>query len=404
MTRAPIDDGVVAISGDRIVWVGRRVDLPAALAGEELDLGDAVLLPGLINAHCHLDYTHMYGQIAPPRRFTDWIQAIVALKGTWTLEDYAASWRCGAEMLLRTGVTTVADIEAVPELLPAAWQATPLRVISFHELIHLNRRRPAGDMVEEAMNYCLGLSHSEGRMGLSPHAAYTTTPALLEHAARAAHRRGWRLATHVAESEEEFEMFMYGQGPMFDWLKNQRDMSDTGRGSPVQHLERCGYLDENLLAIHCNHLARHDAALLASHRVSVVHCPRSHDFFRHLKFPRAELQAAGVNLCLGTDSLASVRKDSNRLPELNLFTEMQALAALEPTLDPEAILRMTTTHPGRALGRARELGELSVGALADLIAVPFDGALFDAASAVLHQRGNIAASMIAGQWAITPPV
>ncbi len=398
IARPPIDDGLVAVQGDRIAWAGRRVDLPSGLGGDERDLGDVVLLPGLINAHCHLDYTGMAGQIPPPKRFTDWIQAIVALKGAWTLDDYSVSWRRGADMLLRTGVTTVADIEAVPELLPAAWDATPLRVISFRELIHVRDRQPAAEIVERAMNDCLGLPRSEGRVGLSPHATYTTTPALLEHAARAAQRRRWRLATHVAESEEEFEMFMYGQGPMFDWLKNQRDMSDTRRGSPVEHLERCGYLDENLLAIHANHLARHDATVLASHRVSVVHCPRSHDYFRHLKFPRAELQAAGVNLCLGTDSLASVRKDSARPPELNLFAEMQALAAQEPALAPEAILCMATLRAAAALGRAGELGEVSSGALADLIAVPFAGGAADAAAAVLHHRGDVAASMIAGQW------
>ena len=402
IARPPIDDGVVVISGERITWTGRWCDVPAGLHGEEHDLGDVILLPGLVNAHCHLDYTNMAGLIAPPKRFTDWIQGIVALKGTWTLEDYAVSWRHGAEMLVRSGVTTVADIEAVPELLPMAWNATPLRVISFRELIHLRPRPAAAEVVERAMNDCLGLPHSGRRVGLSPHAAYTTTVDLLEQAARAAQRRGWRLVTHVAESEEEFEMYMYGQGPMFDWLKHQRDMSDTGRGSPVEHLERCGYLDNNLIAIHCNHLGRHDATLLASRGVSVVHCPRSHDFFRHLKFPRAELQAAGVNVCLGTDSLATARKTSVGLPRLNLFAEMQALAAQESGLDPELILRMATLHGARALGRAGELGEISAGALADLIAVPFEGAASEAAVAVLHQSGDVVASLIGGQWAMAP--
>jgi len=402
IARPPIEDAAVIISGERIRWTGKRRDLPPGFHGEEHDLGDVILMPGLVNAHCHLDYTNMSGQIAPPKRFTDWIQAIVALKGTWGLEDYAASWRHGAEMLVRSGVTTVADIEAVPELLPEAWNATPLRVISFRELIHLRQRPTTEEIVEQAMNHCLGLPGSEGRVGFSPHAPYTTTPELLEQAARAAQRRGWRLATHVAESEEEFEMFMYGQGPMFDWLKNQRDMSDTGRGSPVEHLERCGYLDNTLIAIHCNHLGRHDATLLGSRGVSVVHCPRSHDFFRHLKFPRSELQATGVNLCLGTDSLASVRKSSTKLPRLDLFAEMQILAAQEAGLEPEMILRMATVNGAQALGRAGELGEISTGALADLIAVPFAGASSDAAVAALHHPGDVAASLIGGQWAMAP--
>ncbi|MEY2408526.1 MAG: aminodeoxyfutalosine deaminase [Verrucomicrobiota bacterium] len=403
VARPPIDDGAVAILAGRIAWVGARSELPPGISTEdELDLGEMALLPGLINAHCHLDYTAMAGQIPPPKRFTDWIQALVALKGAWTIDDYASSWRRGAEMLVRAGVTTVADVEAVAELLPAAWEATPLRVISFRELIHLRERQPAAEVVERAMNDCLGLVQSEGRVGLSPHATYTTTPALLEHAARAAQRRGWRLVTHVAESEEEFEMFMYGQGPMFDWLKHQRDMSDTRRGSPVEHLERCGYLDENLMAIHANHLARHDAGLLSANRVSVVHCPRSHDYFRHLKFPRSELETAGVNICLGTDSLASLRKDGSEPRELSLFAEMQMMAAQDPALSPETILRMATLHGARALGRAGDLGELSIGAAADMIAVPFRGKMADAAAAVIHHSGDVVASMIGGRWVVGP--
>ena len=107
---------------------------------EAQDLEEAVLLPGLVNAHCHLDYTDMAGFLPPPKQFTDWIKAIVALKSSWTLEEFATSWQHGAAMLLRTGTTTVADVEAVPELLPTAWGGTPLRVISFRELINLKSR------------------------------------------------------------------------------------------------------------------------------------------------------------------------------------------------------------------------------------------------------------------------
>ena len=306
VSRPPIEDGAVCLAGDRIAWVGRRAELPAShFHGQETDLGDTILLPGLINAHCHLDYTGMAGQIPPPKSFTDWIKSLVALKSSWSVGEFAESWRRGAEMLLRTGTTTVADIESVPELIPSAWQSTPLRVISFRELLNIKSRQPAADIVEQAVNDWLGLPEARGRVGLSPHAPYSTSAELIELAARAAHRRNWRLTIHVAESEQEFEMFMYRQGAMFDWLKGQRDMTDCGHGSPVQHLERRGCLDENLLAVHVNYLWRHDAGVLGRNRVSVAHCPHSHDYFHHLRFSREELEGAGVNLCLGTDSLAT---------------------------------------------------------------------------------------------------
>lgn len=403
MGRPAIEDGAVCLRGDRISWVGRRRDIPSAhQEGKETDLGEVALLPGLINAHCHLDYTAMAGQITPPKGFTDWIKSMVALKGSWTVEDFAASWRKGADMLLRTGTTTVADIEAIPELLPQAWEATPLRVISFRELIQVKSRTTPAEMVERAVNDWLGTAQAPGRVGLSPHAPYTTSAELLEQAARAAHRRHWRLTTHVAESEQEFEMFMYRQGAMFDWLKSQRDMSDCGLGSPVQHLERCGYLDENLLAVHVNYLWRHDAGVLGRNKVSVVHCPRSHDYFRHLRFPREDLVSAGVNICLGTDSLATVRAERGQPLELNLFAEMQAMSAKALELPPETILRMATLHGAEALGRKGQIGELAENALADLIAVPFAGSPARPFEAIIQHQGPVAASMIGGVWAVPP--
>jgi cytosine/adenosine deaminase-related metal-dependent hydrolase len=240
-------------------------------------------------------------------------------------------------------------------------------------------------------------------MGLSPHAPYSTTPELLRLAAEAARRRELPLVTHVAESDQEFEMFMHGKGKMFDWLRrNGRDMSDCGHGSPVAHLSNLGFLGPNLLAIHVNYLAPGDVELLARHRVNVVHCPRSHAYFKHRRFPLAELAAAGINLCLGTDSLASILASRKKTPELSLFDEMRELATAAPSLKPVTILQMATINSAAALGLKHHVGELSPGAFADLIAIPHTGRIRDAHEAVVHHRGNVPASMIDGQWAIAP--
>ena len=198
-------------------------------------------------------------------------------------------------------------------------------------------------------------------------------------------------------------MFLHARGEMFDWLKrNERDMADCGLGSPVQHLERNGCLSDNLLAVHANYLAPGDAALLGRRSVSVVHCPRSHTFFQHRRFPREELARARVNICLGTDSLASVAKVRGEPLELNLFAEMQAFAAAHPEATPETILRMATLNGARALGMQGTIGQLSENALADLIAVPFSGNCADAFEAVVRHAGDVAASMIDGEW-VRPP-
>jgi cytosine/adenosine deaminase-related metal-dependent hydrolase len=193
-------------------------------------------------------------------------------------------------------------------------------------------------------------------------------------------------------------MFTAAAGPMYQWLKPQRDMSDCGLGSPVQWLARCGYLGPELLAVHCNYLVPEDIALLAAHGVSVVHCPRSHAYFGHRPFPWQALVQAGAKLCLGTDSLASVSGTAGQPVELDLFAEMQALAAAAPALEPRRILEMATVNAAHALGRPGQLGELVEGAWADLIALPFTGSIHQATEAVVHHRGPVVASQIAGRW------
>jgi cytosine/adenosine deaminase-related metal-dependent hydrolase len=402
MAAPAIEDAAIVISGDRIASVDKWNNLRPHATGPVHDLGDVVVVPGLINAHCHLDYTQMAGKISAPRSFADWIKTIVALKAEWSYTEFAESWLRGAEMLLHSGTTTVADVEAVPELLPDMWQATPLRVISFRELISLKARTTAEELVRETAAQWAALPDSERRVGLSPHAPYTTSAELLSVTAHEARQRKWLLTTHVAESEQEFEMFLYRHGPLYDWLKSQRDMSDCGRGSPIRHLEQADYLGDNLLAVHVNYLWRDDAATLGKYGVHVVHCPRSHEYFRHLLFPRRELADAGVNICLGTDSLASAAKIRGRLPELNMFAEMATLAKIEPELAPQAILEMATVNAAKALKREGELGVLREGARADLITVPFSGAAEAASEALLYWQGPVRASMINGHWAIAP--
>jgi cytosine/adenosine deaminase-related metal-dependent hydrolase len=374
------------------------------LAGQgdskKIDLGEVVLIPGLVNAHCHLDYTLMAGQFPPPRVFTDWLKVITDTKADWSYSDYAESWAKGAQMLLRSGTTTVGDVEAVPQLLPKMWESTPLRVYSFLEMIGITKRRQPQALLQEIFEKGIALKHRRCRIGLSPHAPYSTVPELLRLSARAARRRRWLVCTHVAESALEFDMFARRRGEMFHWLERSgRDMADCGQGSPVRHVKRSGLLGPNLLAVHLNYLGRGDLELLRQGGVSVVHCPRSHFYFRHDPFPLRSLTRAGVNVCLGTDSLASVYQRRNQTAELSMFEEMRTLAEREPRLSPRKILRLATVCGARALGLTGKAGELAPGAYADLIALPFSGKMSKVYEGVLQHKGNVATSMIGGRWA-----
>jgi cytosine/adenosine deaminase-related metal-dependent hydrolase len=396
---APISDGAILISGNRIAEVGRWSDLAQTDRDKTIDLGDVIALPGLINAHCHLDYTDMAGEFPPPKIFSDWLKLITTAKGHWNKSDYATSWLNGAQMLLRTGTTTVGDIEAVPDLLPEVWNLGSLRVVSFLEMIGITARRKPEDIVQEVLGKIESLKRERCYAGLSPHAPYSTLPELLTLSAKAARKRRLRLCVHVAESAQEFDMFAHGRGEMYEWLRRStRDMSDCGLGSPVRHLKRVGVLGENLLAIHVNYLAKGDAALLAKHKVNVVHCPRSHHYFRHGHFPLRQFLKAGVNVCLGTDSLASVYKTRRETVELNMFEEMRTLANRETSLSPKTILQMTTVNGAHALGMAGQVGELSPGAFADIITMPFSGKLSAIHNAVLAHKGEVDGGMIDGEW------
>lgn len=398
--RPAIADGAVVISGKRIRAVGRwdviRKEFPRLPVQ---DLGDVALLPGLINAHCHLEYTDLAGEFLPPRHFSDWLKLIVTAKGIRTDADFAAAWQRGAEQLLRTGTTTVADIVALPEIQP---QPTPLRIFSFLEMTGVKSKQPPTKIIATATAKIKSLRAKDRLAGFSPHAPYSTTPELLRRTAQTARRNRWRVTTHVAESPEEFEMFTAGHGKLFDWLKVQRDCSDCGHGSPIQHLAAAGLLGANFLAIHANCLAPGDAGLLVRSHSSVVHCPRSHTFFSHPKFPFKAFTSAGVNVCLGTDSLASIEGRGKKPPELDMFSEMRSFHRKNPGTPAGTILRLATLNGAQALGLAGRLGEISQGAFADLITIPCREKLADVLEAVLHHRGEVSASMVNGSWAITP--
>jgi cytosine/adenosine deaminase-related metal-dependent hydrolase len=358
-----------------------------------------VLMPGLVNAHCHLDYTGMAGMIPPPASslaFPDWIKSILSLKAHWSYTEFAASWVKGAKQLLDSGCTAVLDIEAVPELLPEAWDSTPLRITSFLEMTGVRSGHQPERIVSDTMQQMKRIGENRRcRTALSPHALYSTPPALLRLLAEKMRAENIPVSMHIAESEAEWEMYQNARGPLHDWLKTQRPMDDCGGRSPVQRAHELGLLQPNLLAIHCNFLAPGDAELLADNRVTVVHCPRSHAFFKHAPFPCEQLRAAGVNIAIGTDSLASMSAEKNRALTLDLPEEMRQFAKTNSKVAPEAIIAMTTTN-GAAVIKHGAIG-LQPGAAADMISMSHSNSSAGMAETIVHDQSAIRARWINGE-------
>ncbi|MDB6057578.1 MAG: Atrazine chlorohydrolase [Verrucomicrobiales bacterium] len=372
-----IEDGAILVTGDRIGQVGKWSELKAART-KVCDLGEVVLLPGLVNAHCHLDYSNLKIPRAK-KSFTDWVRTIIRRKNEWAVDDYRESWMRGARMLEKTGTTTVGDIEAVPELLPSVWRETRLRVYSFLEMTGVASGLAPQQILADTIAKESKLKSSKNYTGLSPHALYSTVPELLK--LTAARAKKMRITMHIAESEAEMQMYGRRTGELFEWLSKFRDMSDCGGMTPVQAVHRAGLLRPNFLAVHGNYLTRDDVQLLAKSGTSLVHCPSSHAYFGHRRFPYQQLARAGVNICLGTDSMASM---AGR--ELNMFTEMEQFARTYPSVSPVKILRMATHNGARALGLLGAVGELRPGCFADFVAVPFRGKARDSHSAVLGTK------------------
>jgi len=378
MAGEPIEDAAVAISGNQIADVGRFKEVRARHAGEILDLGEQILLPGLINAHCHLDYTELGGQIPPRQSFTDWIRAINAEKAKLTPRDYVASINEGFAEARRFGTTTIVNLTAFPELIAEIKE--PIRTWWFGELIDVRNPDQAGETVDRAVESLRSANH----WGLAPHAPFTASADLYRRCEEIARRENILLTTHLAESSEETQMFRDAAGPLYDFLKGiGRRMDDCGGKTPLSALRQCQALDERWILAHLNELTKSDFDLLAgAKKFHIAHCPRSHSFFGHSAFELRRLRSLGFNICLGTDSLASNSS-------LSLFDEMRELLRKEPWISPREALAMATINGAQAVGQSASLGSIRPGFLADLIAIPSAEPGTDAFNAIIAFDGTV---------------
>ncbi len=387
MDGAPIKNGAVAISGDRIddsppvssssraarrcrsapagsvVDVGKFPEVSARYSDQRIiDLGEQALLPGLINAHCHLDYTCLRGKIPRQKSFTDWIRAINTEKSKLSLEDYIVSINEGFAEAKRFGTTTIANLTAFPELIRGL-PGPPIRTWWFAELIDVRGPNRTNELVDSAIE---SLKFAQN-YGLAPHALFTASKNLYQRCEEAG--KDVLLTTHLAESREEMEMFRDGSGPLYEFMENiGRDMSDCGHETALGlFVDPSGghALPTRWIVAHLNELTERDFELLEkmTTKFHIAHSPRSHEYFGHSPFQSERLRRLGFNICLGTDSLASNES-------LSLFAEMRAFQRSEPESSPEKIFEMVTVNPASALGQQNSLGRIRPGFRADLIAIP----------------------------------
>jgi cytosine/adenosine deaminase-related metal-dependent hydrolase len=452
---ARIDNGAVAVAGDRIVAVGAWPDIERRHSGRSVpvrDLGPVALAPGLVNAHTHLELCRLRGRTALGQGFETWVKSLIgqlpagpdqgpapqgALPDPRPGSSPEASPKAShdavpessedallaavLEELRATGTACVADVSTrSPAFVSAGLERAGLEYVLFfewfgHRFDRPGRRKPGSrpgaeagrgtdrsdpaatsdplrpaqpadragpasplDLADPSHHEAAGLpwpasvaSLPEGvrarRLAAGGHALYSTAPAMLQAAKAWDRARARPFTIHLAEHQGEVEFLRSGTGAFADLLK-QRVVPRNWRApglSPVAYAQALGILDASTLAVHCVHLGEGDIELLARSKATVCLCPRSNQAIGVGRAPWARLAAAGVPLCLGTDSLASNA-------DLDLWNEARYLYDHWPGLGLADVLAMMTAVPARVLGLAGDLGSLAPGRLARFAVVPDD--------------------------------
>ena len=346
----PLERGVVVIDGEKIVAVE-----PQGRLTPDFDMGDAAILPGLVNAHTHLDLSGMRGLAPPTPDFTQWLMQVISHRRLRTPQQVQEDVRTGLAESLRFGTTLLGDISGDG----GSWDAltdTPLRAVVFREILGLSKDRAAGAW-ERLDDWLTSRTASPTcRPGASPHAPYSVRSPLF----LAASTRGVPVAVHLAESAAEQELLQLRGGPFVPFLRDLGVFDPAGLAEDTNHVLRLLNGQAPTLLVHGNFLGP-TAAIPAN--ASIVYCPRTHAAFGHPRHPFREFLARGVRVAIGTDSLASN-------PDLDVLAEIRFLHQLYPDVPGELLLRMATLSGAEALGWADETGSLAPGKSADLVVVP----------------------------------
>ena len=376
---APIRDGALLIGADgRVQAVGSdsKVPRPSDVVAE--DFGDAVILPGLVNTHTHLELTGFAGQVRE-REFPVWIRQLRELKATRTPDEYVEAARRGLAACYAAGVTTIADTGDSGAGLRVLAEAGGSG-IAYQEVFG-----PHPVQAEESLTGLRDKVASLGRwagdrvhIGVSPHAPYTVSGSLFQAVAAWSRSERLPLAVHIAESVAETQLVTQGSGAFARaWEARGIPLPQSSGVSPVRWLAVHGVLTEQTLCIHAVQVDQADIALLADSGAAVAHCPLSNRAHGHGAAPLQALLGAGIRVGIGTDSEVSVGPP-------DLLAEARAAQGLG-RLTAAATIELCTLEGAAALGLAGETGSLRTGKWGDcaVIRIPETGKGSTPAEAVL---------------------
>ena len=359
----PIAGGTVTIDRGVIAAVGEYDGGPVE------DLGNVAVLPGLVNAHTHLELSWMRGQVPPSASMPAWASALMALRRTVSHEPAEPIVKAIAEAR-RSGTALVGDVTNTFATYEPLLDSR-LSAALFRELLGFSNPDPDG-VVASAVQQIATLTPVERlRASIVPHAPYSVSPALLSAIAKAS--AGKPVSVHLGESAQEIEFLRHGTGEWRELLETLHVWNPSWTPpacGPVEYLERHGLVSDRLLAVHGVLFVDDDLARLARANATVVACPRSNRWTGAGEPPIERFYASGTRVAIGTDSLASV-------DDLNLFHEMAEVRRLAPSVPASRILRSATLDGAQALGFGQVLGSLATGKQAELLTVSLPAGVAD---------------------------
>lgn len=394
ITAAPIPKGAVLVEGSRIAWVGAAVSA-ATDNVRVVSLGNAVLMPGLVNAHSHLELTALRGFLEG-FAFREWLRTLtVVRRDVLTADDLLDASRLGVIEGLAHGITTFADTTDSAAPL-AAMREMGVRGIGYVEVFGPDPAQCDGSMAHlaERVNALRMHDTTLVRTGISPHAPYTVSASLFRAAAQFAVAESLPMAVHIAESSAEVAFVVRGEGVFAEKLRERGIAVAPQARSPIALLDGCGVLDARPLLIHAIQIDEDDCLRIADSGSSVVHCPISNAKLGHAIAPLDRVLAHQIATGLGTDSVASNDR-MHLIEEARQACLFHAVRSGQPdSLHPRQALELATLGGARALGLDSQIGTLEPGKQADLVAFPLDApgapVVFDPAVSLVHVLGGSA--------------
>jgi cytosine/adenosine deaminase-related metal-dependent hydrolase len=359
IVQPPRRDGWVLAEDGRIAASGAGEAPPA---DREVHLGHVAVLPGLVNAHTHIELSWLKARVPPALRMPDWIRTLMTLRREEHRDDPFAMAAAIGE-LRRFGTAVVGDITNTLASVHALG-ASPLSAHVFYEVLGFDAPDPAGK-VHDAAGMARAASRSRLRASVVPHAPYSVSPVLFREVAALAARERWTISIHLGESPEEVQFLRTGEGPWRDLIQAlgvwNPSWKPPGTG-PVAYLDSFGLLGDKTLVVHAVQLDDAELRRVADRGATIVTCPRSNEWVGVGPPPVSRFFASGARVAVGTDSLASC-------PDLNLFSELRRMRLLAPDVPPSRLLHSATRAGAEALGFADDHGSIENARRADLVAV-----------------------------------